>query len=102
AKDAVVVAAAGNRDAGIIDVATPANIPGVIAVGATGKNGAVYPRSVSGAALGVVAPGEKMVTTGSRRAGKPSGYATHTTTRASRRRQQASRQVWREPRGPAW
>lgn len=73
-KDVVVVAAAGNRADGMTTVASYASIPGVVAVGATGENGAVYSGSVSGAALGIVAPGERMVTTGSRRAGEKTGY----------------------------
>jgi type VII secretion-associated serine protease mycosin len=79
-KDVVVVAAAGNRDQGMTGVVAPANLPGVIAVGATGKNGSVHANSVSGATLGVVAPGESMVTTGSRRAGKTTGYVQPTGT----------------------
>jgi type VII secretion-associated serine protease mycosin len=79
-KDVVVVAAAGNREDGITAVASPANIPGVVAVGATGEDGAVLSGSVPGPELGIVAPGGRMATTGSRRAGEKTGYVVATGT----------------------
>jgi type VII secretion-associated serine protease mycosin len=79
-KDVVVVAAAGNRDQGADEIDSPADIPGVVAVGSTGRDGSVYRDSAAGPELGVVAPGEQMVTTGSRRAGKNTGYVVPTGT----------------------
>ncbi len=79
-KNVVVVAAAGNRHENQTDVVSPARLPGVIAVGASGKDGKVIADSVTGPALAVVAPGERMVTTGSKRAGDASGYVQPTGT----------------------
>ncbi|MFG1953093.1 S8 family serine peptidase [Micromonospora sp. NPDC048830] len=59
-KGAVVVAAAGNRR---VDraVPVPANIPGVLAVGATGKGGSLWSGSVTGPEVGLTAPGEQII-----------------------------------------
>ncbi|GAA2709994.1 S8 family serine peptidase [Micromonospora olivasterospora] len=59
-KGAVVVASAGNRR---VDraVPLPANIPGVLAVGATGKGGSLWSGSVTGPEVGLTAPGERII-----------------------------------------
>lgn len=55
-KNAVVVAAAGNAPR-IASVSFPANVPGVIAVSATGKSDALWPNSMSGPEIVLAAPG---------------------------------------------
>ncbi|MFI7434371.1 S8 family serine peptidase [Micromonospora haikouensis] len=59
-KGAVLVAAAGNRRTDQA-VPMPANIPGVLAVGATGKDGSRWSGSVTGPELGLAAPGERII-----------------------------------------
>ncbi|MFF3853816.1 S8 family serine peptidase [Micromonospora sp. NPDC002575] len=61
-KGAVLVAAAGNR-ASSQSVPTPANVPGVLAVGSTGKNGSRWSGSVTGPEVGLAAPGERIIST---------------------------------------
>ncbi|MFY1669982.1 S8 family serine peptidase [Plantactinospora sp. WMMB334] len=62
AADIVVVAAAGNRpDDGFVGY--PAAYPGVLAVGATGRDGTLAPISVTGDAVGLVAPGVDIAST---------------------------------------
>lgn len=79
-KDAVVVAGSGNRPAGNQDVCSPADIPGVIAVGATDRSGRLWSGSVTGPALALTAPGVEIVGLGSRLSGNTSGYASGTGT----------------------
>ncbi|NBE82884.1 S8 family serine peptidase [Micromonospora rubida] len=59
-KGAVLVAAAGNRR---VDraVPLPGNIPGVLAVGATGKTGSLWSGSVTGPEVGLAAPGVRII-----------------------------------------
>nr|QLJ99076.1 S8 family serine peptidase [Micromonospora carbonacea] len=59
-KGAVLVAAAGNRRTAQA-VPTPANVPGVLTVGATGKSGSRWSGSVTGPELGLAAPGERII-----------------------------------------
>ncbi|MFC8848764.1 MULTISPECIES: S8 family serine peptidase [unclassified Micromonospora] len=59
-KGAVLVAAGGNRRTDQT-VPMPANIPGVLAVGAAGKNGSRWSGSVTGPELGLAAPGERII-----------------------------------------
>ncbi|MEU8048600.1 type VII secretion-associated serine protease mycosin [Micromonospora haikouensis] len=59
-KGAVLVAAAGNRSTNQA-VPTPANVPGVLAVGGTAKNGSRWSGSVTGPELGLAAPGERII-----------------------------------------
>ncbi len=61
AKDAVVIAAAGNNDGG--DVESPANVPGVIAVAATDQSGKPATFAARGAGVALAAPGVHMITT---------------------------------------
>ncbi|MDG4816884.1 MULTISPECIES: S8 family serine peptidase [unclassified Micromonospora] len=61
-KGAVLVAAAGNRAASQ-GVPTPANVPGVLAVAGTGKNGSRWSGSVTGPEVGIAAPGERIIST---------------------------------------
>jgi type VII secretion-associated serine protease mycosin len=58
----IVVAAAGNRPAQAF-IGDPAAYPGVVAVGAVGKDGAVADVSVRGRALSLAAPGVDVVST---------------------------------------
>jgi type VII secretion-associated serine protease mycosin len=55
-KDVVVVAAVGNREDSGPDVATPANIPGVIAVSGVAQSGDAWDGSARGAQVTVAAP----------------------------------------------
>ncbi|DAC67948.1 MAG TPA: hypothetical protein D7I15_00135 [Candidatus Poseidoniales archaeon] len=90
-----VVAAAGNNGmkAGVNDVSIPANIPGVIAVGASTSNGGVWLNSSVGASIDpysgeersfpnqkpeVRAPGVKMFSTASTDIQPPYAYSTGT------------------------
>ncbi|GIG91676.1 S8 family serine peptidase [Plantactinospora endophytica] len=62
AADVVLVAAAGNRpDDGFVGY--PAAYPGVLAVGATGRDGKLAPISVTGDSVGLVAPGVDIAST---------------------------------------
>lgn len=80
AKDAVVVAGAGNRPEGHRIVGVPARIPGVVAVGATTRSGRLWSGSLTGPEVAITAPGEDIVATGSKQAGSKSGYVTGTGT----------------------
>lgn len=80
AKDAVVIAGAGNRPEGHRMVGVPARIPGVVAVGATTRSGRLWSGSLTGPEVVIAAPGEDIVATGSKRAGSKSGYVTGTGT----------------------
>jgi hypothetical protein len=51
----VVVAASGNESSSSVDF--PGSTPGVVAVGATDQNGALWPQSNTGAQVALVAPG---------------------------------------------
>ncbi|WP_405017648.1 type VII secretion-associated serine protease mycosin [Kitasatospora sp. NBC_00070] len=62
-KDVLVVVAAGNEASS--KVSSPANVPGVLAVGAVGKDGKVWSNSNSGPELMLTAPGTEIVSTGS-------------------------------------
>ncbi|WP_436526356.1 S8 family serine peptidase [Actinoplanes sp. HUAS TT8] len=61
--DIVVVAASGN-DFRAVKIGYPAALPGVLAVGAIGKDGAVADFSIPGSNVGLCAPGTEIVTTG--------------------------------------
>ena len=56
--DVVVVASAGNTASGRINVGSPANVPGVIAVTGTTRGGAFWSGSVQGPEAVVAAPGD--------------------------------------------
>jgi membrane-anchored mycosin MYCP len=60
AHDVVVVASAGNTEQGSHEVASPARIPGVIAVSATDRNGVFWSGSASGPEVALAAPGVDM------------------------------------------
>lgn len=60
AQGVLVVAAAGN---GAGPVAFPANLPGVLAVGAGARDGRLWPSSNRGLGLALLAPGERIVST---------------------------------------
>ncbi|WP_234359076.1 S8 family serine peptidase [Plantactinospora sp. BC1] len=71
AADIVLVAAAGNRPNDAF-VGYPAAYPGVLAVGATGRDGKLAPVSVTGDPIGLVAPGVEIASssrTGAYRSG---------------------------------
>ncbi|GAB3975313.1 S8 family serine peptidase [Plantactinospora veratri] len=71
AADIVLVAAAGNRPSDAF-VGYPAAYPGVLAVGATGRDGKLAPVSVTGNSIGLVAPGVEIASssrTGAYRSG---------------------------------
>jgi type VII secretion-associated serine protease mycosin len=83
ARDVVVVAGAGNRAKGQTVVGNPANIPGVVAVGGTTKDGSFWSGSVSGPEMAIVAPGDAVVSADSRASGSKSGYSSAFGTSAS-------------------
>jgi type VII secretion-associated serine protease mycosin len=60
-KDVVLVAAAGNTAEGFSAVASPASIPGVIAVSGTTKSGGFSSGSVQGPEVVLAAPGEAII-----------------------------------------
>lgn len=61
-KDVVIVAAAGNRVGGNVQVGAPATIPGVLTVAGLDRSGAASTDSSSqGISIGVAAPAEKLV-----------------------------------------
>lgn len=60
--DVVVVAAAGNRGSGTVEVGAPATIPGVLTVGGVDESGAAsWDASAQGITIGVAAPSERLV-----------------------------------------
>jgi subtilisin family serine protease len=60
--DVVVVAAAGNRGSGTVEVGAPATMPGVLTVGGVDENGAAsWDASSQGITIGVAAPSERLV-----------------------------------------
>jgi type VII secretion-associated serine protease mycosin len=60
--DVVVVAAAGNRGSGSIEVGAPATMPGVLTVSGVDRNGAASSdASAQGITIGVAAPSEQLV-----------------------------------------
>jgi len=60
--DVVVVAAAGNRGAGTVEVGAPATIPGVVAVAGVDRDGeASFDASSQGITIAVAAPSEELV-----------------------------------------
>ncbi|MFE9692863.1 type VII secretion-associated serine protease mycosin [Micromonospora sp. NPDC005806] len=63
-RDVVVVASAGNTAKGDVDVISPANVPGVIAVTGTTKGGAFWSGSVQGPEAVVSAPGDSIYNIG--------------------------------------
>jgi type VII secretion-associated serine protease mycosin len=73
-KDAVVVAAAGNKPEGTFTMGGYSVIPGVLTVGATDRTGRVWSGTVTGAQMAISAPGTEIVSTGSKAAGATSGY----------------------------
>lgn len=60
-KDVVVVASSGNREQGELGITAPANIPGVIAVTGTAKDGGFFAGSVQGPEAVLAAPQEKII-----------------------------------------
>jgi type VII secretion-associated serine protease mycosin len=75
----IVVAGVGNRPREEF-IGDPAAWPGVVAVGATGKDGKVADVSVRGKALVLTAPGVEIVSTGVRGTGYRSGTGTSDST----------------------
>ena len=60
--DVVVVAAAGNRGSGTVEVGAPATMPGVLTVGGVDEDGqASWNASAQGITIGVTAPSERLV-----------------------------------------
>lgn len=60
--DVVVVAAAGNRGSGTVEVGAPATMPGVLTVAGVDENGrASWDASSQGITIGVAAPSERLV-----------------------------------------
>ncbi|MCC3280098.1 S8 family serine peptidase [Arthrobacter sp. zg-Y40] len=60
--DVVVVAAAGNRGVGMVQVGAPATIPGVLTVAGLNRQGeASWDSSSEGISIGVAAPAEKLI-----------------------------------------
>ncbi|WBU39426.1 S8 family serine peptidase [Homoserinibacter sp. YIM 151385] len=60
--DVVVVAAAGNRGSGTVEVGAPATMPGVLTVGGVDESGAAsFDASSQGITIGVSAPSENLV-----------------------------------------
>jgi subtilisin family serine protease len=60
--DVVIVAAAGNRGAGTVEVGAPATIPGVVAVAGLDRGGeASFDASSQGITIAVAAPSEELV-----------------------------------------
>jgi subtilisin family serine protease len=61
-KDVLVVASAGNRGSGLVQVGAPATIPGVLTVGGVGRTGeASWESSSQGISIAVAGPSEDMV-----------------------------------------
>ena len=61
-QDVVIVAAAGNRGSGTVEVGAPATMPGVLTVSGVDENGsASWDASSQGITIGVAAPSEKLV-----------------------------------------
>jgi len=60
--DVLVVASAGNRGSGLVQVGAPATIPGVLTVGGVGRSGeASWESSSQGISIAVAGPSEDMV-----------------------------------------
>jgi type VII secretion-associated serine protease mycosin len=60
--DVIVVAAAGNRGSGTVEVGAPATMPGVLTVSGVDENGAAsFDASSQGITIGVAAPSEQLV-----------------------------------------
>jgi subtilisin family serine protease len=60
--DVVIVAAAGNRGSGSVEVGAPATMPGVLTVGGVDEYGqASWDASAQGITIGVAAPSERLV-----------------------------------------
>ncbi|WP_423723766.1 S8 family serine peptidase [Arthrobacter zhangbolii] len=60
--DVVIVAAAGNRGVGMVQVGAPATIPGVLTVAGLNRDGeASYDSSSEGISIGVAAPSEDLI-----------------------------------------
>jgi type VII secretion-associated serine protease mycosin len=61
-EDVVIVAAAGNRGSGTVEVGAPATMPGVLTVGGVNRAGeASWDASSQGVTIGVAAPSEELV-----------------------------------------
>lgn len=61
-QDVVVVAAAGNRGSGTVEVGAPATMPGVLTVAGVDRTGsASFDASAQGITIGVAAPSEQLV-----------------------------------------
>ncbi|WP_320065894.1 type VII secretion-associated serine protease mycosin [Micromonospora sp. RTGN7] len=65
-RDVVVVAAAGNAEQGDAEVLYPARLPGVIAVGATDRDGEPWSGGTRGEQIAITAPGVDISTTAGR------------------------------------
>ncbi|MGK5738010.1 S8 family serine peptidase [Micromonospora sp. URMC 103] len=72
-KDVVVVASSGNRDSGYPEIPVPASIPGVIAVGGATRSGGLWDGTVTGPAMVISAPGERIIAPAPS-AASPNGY----------------------------
>jgi type VII secretion-associated serine protease mycosin len=59
-RNVVVVAATGNIDSAYLEIPMPAKIPGVIAVGAATRSGALWDGTITGPAMVVSAPGDRI------------------------------------------
>jgi type VII secretion-associated serine protease mycosin len=73
-KDAIIVAASGNRPDGDIDMASPANIPGVIGVSGTEQGGQSWSGTISDPRNSIAAPAKGIVAAVPKSFAK-SGYA---------------------------
>jgi len=60
-KDVILVAAAGNRPEGATEVASPASMPGIIAVSGSDKGGVSWSGSVTGPKVAIAAPAANVV-----------------------------------------
>ncbi|GIJ49687.1 hypothetical protein Val02_65730 [Virgisporangium aliadipatigenens] len=74
--DVVVVASSGNKGADLDEIPAPANVPGVIAVGATGRDGNLWDGTVTGPELTLTAPGVDLPGAYPTDPGKPARYTT--------------------------
>lgn len=72
-KGAVVVAATGNTPEGVTAVQSPANIPGVVAVAATDREGNRWSGSAQGPQVALAAPGVKIIQP-AKKGASPNGY----------------------------
>ena len=59
-RNVVVVAATGNIDSAYLEIPMPAKIPGVIAVGAATRSGALWDGTITGPEVAISAPGDRI------------------------------------------